>query len=118
MATSGAIAAYWQHREDVLKRLRAGSPAEVDWSRLDAMIAVRMRVTDHEQSEIEGAILQCAETGRPVDKRDGHHNWDDYAERTAKYAFSTDGDRQFAKLHKYRRQWLRLEGRELAPVCV
>jgi len=113
-ATAGTIAAFQRHREDVLNRLPAG---DVDWSRVDSMIAVRMRVTGHTQGDIEGTLLQCAEGSRPVDERGGH-DWDDYAKRTAAYAFSPKGDRQFAELRKYRRQWLVLESRELTPVCV
>jgi len=113
-ATGSAIDVYLRHRQDVLKRLPRG---EVDWSRVDSMIAVRMRVTGHNQDDIEVALLQCAESSRPVDERGGH-KWDDYAERTAAYAFSPKGDRQFAELQKYRRQWLMLEGRELTPACV
>jgi flavin-dependent dehydrogenase len=70
------------------------------------MIAVRMRVTGHQQADIEGAIQQCAPTTRP--KEEGR----DYAQRTARYAYSAAGDRQAADLGKYRQQWEKLEGRE------
>ena len=36
----------------------------------------------------------------------------DYAQRTARYAYSAAGDRQAAELGKYRQQWEKLEGRE------
>jgi hypothetical protein len=38
--------------------------------------------------------------------------WGDYAQRTARYAYSAAGDRQAEPLAKYRQQWERLEGRE------
>jgi hypothetical protein len=73
------------------------------------MVAVRMRVTGHSQAEIEGALRQSAPTLR--DKPEGR-DWADYAQRTARYAFGADGDRQAAGLVKHRQQWERLEGRE------
>ncbi|MET3109456.1 hypothetical protein AAKU58_004313, partial [Oxalobacteraceae bacterium GrIS 1.18] len=39
-------------------------------------------------------------------------DWGDYAQRTARYAYSAAGDRQAAELGKYRQQWEKLEGRE------
>jgi hypothetical protein len=74
------------------------------------MIAVRLRVTGHSQGEIENTLRQCAPEIRP---NPGGHQWDDYAPRTARYAFSQAGDRQAAILEKYRAHWLHLEGREL-----
>jgi hypothetical protein len=74
------------------------------------MIAVRMRVTGHDQAAIEGAIRQCAPATR---QKDEGRDWSDYARRTARYAFSFAGDRQAAELEKYRQQWEKLEGREL-----
>lgn len=90
----------------MLKRQRGG---EVDLSRVDSMIAVRMRVTGHDQAAIEGAIRQCAPATR---QKDEGRDWNDYAQRTARYAYSAAGDRQAAELGKYRQQWEKLEGRE------
>lgn len=105
-ASGSAIDAYQQHYRDVLKRQRGG---EVDLSRVDSMIAVRMRVTGHDQAAIEGAIRQCAPATR---QKDEGRDWNDYAQRTARYAYSAAGDRQTADLGKYRQQWEKLEGRE------
>ena len=44
-----------------------------------------------------------------VEQRD----WDDYAQRTARYAYSAAADRQVVDLEKYREPWARLEGREV-----
>jgi len=39
-----------------------------------------------------------------------HHNWDDYAQRTARHAFSVKAERDVETLGKYRQQWESLEG--------
>ncbi|UVF01864.1 TraI/MobA(P) family conjugative relaxase [Escherichia coli] len=105
-ASGSAIDAYQRHYRDVIKRQRGG---EVDLSRVDSMIAVRMRVTGHDQAAIEGAIRQCAPATR---QKDEGRDWNDYAQRTARYAYSAAGDRQAAELGKYRQQWEKLEGCE------
>ncbi len=105
-ASGSAVDAYQRHYRDVLKRQRG---AGVDLSRVDSMIAVRMRVTGHDQADIEGAIRQCAPATR---QKDEGRDWNDYAQRTARYAYSAAGERQAAELGKYRQQWEKLEGRE------
>jgi hypothetical protein len=105
-ASPDAVEAFRRHYRDVLKRQRGG---EVDMSRVDSMIAVRMRITGHDQATIEDAIRQCAPATR---LKDEDRDWNDYARRTARYAYSAAGDRQAADLGKYRQQWERLEGRE------
>jgi hypothetical protein len=104
--TGSALDAYRRHSKDVLQRQQGG---KVDLSRVDAMVAVRMRVTGHSQADIEAALRQSAPTLR--EKPEGR-DWGDYAKRTARYAFGADGDRQAAGLGKYRQQWEHLEGRE------
>ena len=108
-ASGGVAEAYQRHYRDILKRQQGG---ELDLSRVDAMIAVRMRVTGHAQADIEGALRQCAPATRP--KEQGR-DWGDYAQRTARYAYSAAGDRQAAELGKYRQQWVTLEGRSREP---
>jgi hypothetical protein len=110
-ATGGAINAYQRHHKDVLKRQQGG---DIDLSRVDSMIAVRMRVTGHTEAEIEAALRQCAPAGRHDEGRD----WSDYAQRTARYAFGAAGDRQADSLSKYRAQWEKLEGRVAAIKAV
>ena len=105
--TSKALSeAYSRHYRDVLNRQQGG---KVDLSRVDSMIAVRMRVTGHNQSDIEGVIRQCAPATR---QKDEGRDWNNYAQRTARYAYSVTGDRQASELVKYRQQWEKLEGRE------
>lgn len=108
LATAGgsAIEAYQRHYRDVLKRLNGYA---VDYSRIDSMIAVRMRVTGWPQRDIETAIRHCAPAIRP--KKESR-NWDDYTQRTVRYAFSIHGDRKAAMLKKYLHLWLKLERRE------
>ena len=98
-----AVEAYRRHYADILKR--QGQPG--DLSRVDSMIAVRMRVTGHSQVDIEAAVYRCAPTIRTQSEG---RNWTDYAARTARYAYSVAGDRQVAGLEKYRTQWEKLEG--------
>lgn len=105
-ATAGsAIDAYRRHHRDVVQRHKGG---DLVLSRVDAMVAVRMRVTGHSQVEIEGTLRQCAPATR---QKDEGRDWNGYARRTAAYAFSAAGGRQAADLEKYRPQWEKLEGR-------
>lgn len=106
VASGSAIDAFQRHYRDVVKRQKGG---DIDLSRVDSMIAVRMRVTGHHQADIEGAIRQCAPATRPKEES---RDWNDYAQRTARFAYSASGDRQAADLGKYRQQWEKLEGRE------
>ncbi|RDT07768.1 hypothetical protein DXF88_25230 [Enterobacter roggenkampii] len=62
----------------------------MDLSRVDSMIAVRMRVTGHDQAAIEGAIRQCAPATR---QKDEGRDWNDSAQRTARYAYRAAGER-------------------------
>ena len=103
--TGSAVTAYQAHYQNVMQ-LTGGT----DLLRVDAIIAIRLRVIGYRQSEIESTLYQCAPALRPADKQ--HHQWEDYAQRTARYAFSPAGDRQAAILAKYRDHWLRLESRE------
>ena len=102
--TGSAVKAYQAHYQDVLQRTGGA-----DLSRVDAMIAVRLRITGHSQEAIAGTLRQCAPAIREVPEG---RNWEDYAQRTARYAFSLPADRQAATLEKYRERWIRLEGRE------
>jgi hypothetical protein len=104
------VIGHQKHREDIGK-------SHVDPSRVDAMIAVRMRVTGHDQVDIRNALRQCSPGvhGRPAgDRRD----WGHYAERTAQYAFSPAGTRRFDQLGQYRTQWEKLEGRDKGALGV
>jgi hypothetical protein len=105
-APGNAVDAYQRHYRDI--RARMPQNAAFDCSRMDSMIAVRLRVTGHSEAEIRDTVRQCAPGIR--DQAESR-NWNEYAQRTAVYAFSFQGDRQVDSLSKYRQQWLALEER-------
>lgn len=100
--------AYKAHYRDIVARL---SDQRVDLSRVDSMIAVRLRATGHEQANIADILEVCAPTIRSTEEG---RNWHDYAQRTARYAFGPEGTRMLARIELYREEFFRLEGRYLA----
>jgi hypothetical protein len=85
----------------------------VDLSRIDGEIAVRMRATGHSQAEVEQIMAQCAQAIRETAEA---RNWDVYGKRAAQYAFGAAGDRQMPRLEAQRKQLLELEkGVEVVP---
>jgi len=56
--------------------------------------------------------LPCGCASPATRQKDEGRDWNDYAQRTARYAYSTASDRQAADLGKYRQQWEKLGGRE------
>ena len=102
-ARSGAsVAAYYAHYENIRQHL-----ALEDLSRVDAMIALRLRATGHSQQAVAEAVRQCGPTIR--EKNEGR-DWQRYAERTAAYAFNVAGDVALAKNERYLEHWRRIEG--------
>lgn len=99
--------AYYAHYEDIRKHLTAE-----DLSRVDAMIAVRLRATGHSQEAIAEALLQCAPTIRQSGPKRETRNWHRYAERTAAYAFGVAGDVALARNEKYFEHWRKIEGED------
>jgi hypothetical protein len=96
---------YRRHHADVTRE----RPSQyVHPSRVDAEIAVRMRLTGHHRGEIVRAIKDAAPVGRPDEKRD----WDAYAKRTATFAFGVPGDRLADHLGRQHERFRRLEGRD------
>ena len=84
MATRTPADVYRRHLADVTRE-RPGQP--VDPSRVDAEIAVRMRLAGHRRGEIERAIKEAV----PADRRGETRDWDAYAKRTVAVAFGIDG---------------------------
>jgi hypothetical protein len=84
----------------------------VNYSRLDSMIALRLRATGHQQSAVAAAIKQFAPTIRPPERQDSHE-WHNYAQRTAAYAFGPGGDQQLERTSRYHEQWRRLESQPI-----
>ena len=106
--TALSSSAYEAHYRDIAARHKGDG---IDLSRVDSMIAVRLRATGHGQDEIATVLEACAPSIRTTDEG---RNWHDYAQRTARYAFGPDGSRMLAKIERYRDQFFRLEGRDPA----
>jgi hypothetical protein len=102
--TRTAAAVYRRHLADVTRE-HPGQP--IHPSRVDAEIAVRMRLTGHHRGEIVRAIKEAAPAVRPDEMRD----WDAYAKRTAAVAFGVPGDRLAEHLRRQDDRLRRLEGR-------
>jgi hypothetical protein len=104
-AAQSPSTAYRMHKADILNRIDVRNPSQLDW-----MIAVRMRVTGHDQQDIVQALKQNASLGREAENR----NWVNYAERTAEAVFGPRGDRECARSEQRAGAWARVEGRNLA----
>ena len=102
---AAAARVYFAHRADILDRQRD----LVDPSRIDFMIAQRMRVTGHSRNAIRVAILNGASKSRPADAP--AVNWDAYATRTTNAVFAPTLDKKLPDLAAYEERWRRLEGR-------
>ncbi len=104
VATRTPAEDYRRHLTEVTRE-RAGQP--IHPSRVDAEIAVRMRLAGHRRGEIERAIKEAA----PADRRGETRDWDAYAKRTAAVAFGVPGDRLAEHLRRQDDRLRRLEGR-------
>ena len=101
-ADGWATEIYRRHGQDI--RSREGNA--LDRSRVDAMIAVRLRVTGHSRDEIVATLANGPPTFRaPGEERD----WPRYAARVVRYAFGPAGDREVERLARYREPWRALE---------
>ncbi len=96
---------YQLHKADILNRIEVRNASQLDW-----MIAVRMRVTGHDQQAITQALKENASQGREAENR----NWTNYAERTAEAVFGPRGDRECERSKQRAEAWARVEGRNLA----
>ena len=97
-------AAYYAHLENIRRHLTIE-----DYSRVDAMIALRLRSNGHSREVVEETIRACAPTIR---EKQAGRNWRRYAERTADYAFGPAGDRDMVRNERYREMWREVEGEE------
>lgn len=94
-------AAYYAHLENIRRHLTIE-----DYSRVDAMIALRMRSNGHSRDAVMESIRSCTPTIR--DSQTGR-NWQRYAERTADYAFGPAGDRDLERNEGHREVWRKIE---------
>jgi hypothetical protein len=108
-------AAYWLHYEDVMKRRRGKS----DYSQIDGIIGIRMRVAGYNPSQVMSAIEENAPMMRKqnmsaeqyAEKYRGR-DWRRYArETTEQFVFGPRGVSQYAQAESYRPYYLNLEGR-------
>ena len=90
---------YNVHQKDIV---RINKLASIDYSRMDFMIAVRLRATGHTYSEIENIIRTCT-------PERGKHNIENYARLTVEAAFSNKGDYVLDKYMKFSSIWRKLE---------
>lgn len=104
MRLGDPAAAYYAHLDNIRRHLTIE-----DYSRVDAMIALRMRSNGHSRESVVETIRACAPTIR--DSQAGR-NWQRYAERTADYAFGPAGERDMARNERYWSLWRRVEGIE------
>ena len=102
--TSDTTAAYFAHFEDVRKNITIE-----DFSRVDAMIAVRLRANGHSPQAVAEALIQCAPIIRHDRPKKEYRNWQRYAERTTAYAFGIGGDMALAKNERLREHWQKIE---------
>jgi hypothetical protein len=105
VATSLAEA-YRLHFSEVSCQVISGN---ADPSRLDAEVAVRLRLTGQHRDAIARAIREGAALQRPGEGR----NWDNYARRAVDFAFSVPGSELAGHLARQREHLLRVEGRHL-----
>ncbi len=96
--------AYYKHYEDMIKHMRIE-----DYSRMDAMIAMRMRVTGHSREAVQAAITDCAPTIEPERRRKEGRNWQRYAERTVNFAFGVAGDVALMRYERIFDYWRKVE---------
>ena len=96
--------AYRRHLENVRDTPRH---RDMDASRLDAAVAVRLRATGYDRDAIERTIRQEAAKGRTQELRD----WTEYAKRTVDRAFGLPGRRELDALARTRDRLFALEGR-------
>ena len=101
VASTSAMHSYNVHRDAILKMQHRSDDGVIDMSRIDGMTVIRMRMTGHSQIDIESVLGIVAS-----DK----HQGTDYAARTAKFAFSSEADRQIDSLRRYEDQWRIAEG--------
>jgi hypothetical protein len=110
-------AAYWAHYRDIA----ATSSGDLDYSRIDAQIGVRMKATDHTPDQVRSAIEKNASTMRrdtmdagEFDAKYKNRDWRGYAaETTENYVFGARGAIQYEKALSDRPRYMRIEGRNL-----
>ncbi|MES2900193.1 MAG: TraI/MobA(P) family conjugative relaxase [Pseudomonadota bacterium] len=101
--TDANVHAYASHFRDIAVHYKE---QKLDLWRLDAMVALRMRITGHSPDEIESTLRTVAPV---VHQQEPARDWDHYAKRTTAHAFGPAGDRQLPNLAIHRERWLLVE---------
>ena len=101
-------AAYYAHYANIREHF-----ADADLSRIDSMIAVRLRATGHSPQDVAEALYECAPTIR---QNPEGRDWQRYAERTVNYAFTVGGEMAIHRNKQAIRAWYALEQRHLNTV--
>ena len=103
-APSGSThAAYYAHYANIRERF-----VDADLSRIDSMIAVRLRDMRHSPQEVAEALYECAPTIR---QNPEGRDWQRYAERTVNYTFTVGGEMAIRRNQQAIRAWYALEQR-------
>ena len=99
------LAIYRAHRE-ALQELIRHAP---DWSRIDAMVAERLRACGLDCD----AIAACIEAGvlAHSERTAKQDHAQDYARRTAEFAWTADADHRIRRLRPWHEDWQRLTKR-------
>ncbi|MEN3212302.1 hypothetical protein PUR23_20030 [Methylorubrum populi] len=95
-------ALYWAHRADLLARWQGRWP---DPSRVDALIARRLRSTGHSEAAVAALVTACT----PGVPRIGRRTWTGYGRRAAAHAFRDEADSCWAFDRATPAMWAELE---------
>jgi hypothetical protein len=98
---------YATFKKDIEKKILKG-PAK-DMSTLDYMVALRLRAVGYNERETARIIEQG------TDKNGRHHDWSDYADRTAKVVFGIKGTMDLQKYGSYVEKWQKLADKVREP---
>jgi hypothetical protein len=113
---SDMVSPHLAYREVILKRY----PEKMDASRIDAMIALRMRLGGYTRGDVANEMYRKA---RPLRQETESRDWKEYAARMAWYAFGVAGDIDIAafkptpeKILSFNQEAERLEAEQQRPV--
>lgn len=103
--------AFFIHYQDIEKYF---SRVGADYSTVDFMVGVRMRVTGHSREAIEFIFEDCARSARPPEAREKHRDWEGYAKKTLASIFGERGTNEVRKYANSGKKdiWLELESRK------
>lgn len=110
MATAKAYELHFRDVMRIQERISGERGKQLpDVSRIDGMVAVRLRATGHSKEDIQAAVEVMSPKLREAIGSKGTHVWPDYAARTAAYAFGYSGDKSISQREKYVAHWKEME---------